>query len=147
MNRRAERRVLFWIVSVIFAVMLAMYATWFAISRFPIPDSNPINVGLFLFFLIVLLDLFLIGDLIKIGMREHKHISVSMSAVIFVGGFLLAAVVGLLTWGIGWLIAGRPWVPRAFYIVLGTSTILQLWWIRRKSRALSKSGANGMSER
>jgi hypothetical protein len=132
---KAELRVLYWVVAIIFAVMLSMYATWVAISRYPIPDSDAINLGLFLFFLIGLIDLVIIGNLILFDLPEGKHIG--KLAGIFVSGLLIAAAVGLLTWGIGWFIAGRPWVPKAFYIAVMLFSIIQSWWLRRKSRTPS----------
>jgi hypothetical protein len=132
---RTELIALYWIVSLLFAVMLSMYATWIAISRYPIPDSNAIDVALLLVFFIVLLDLVLLGDLMVVGLRKGKQVEAVTLAGIFVGGFLLAAVVGLLTWGIGWFIADRPWVPQAFYIIAGMILpALQRWWFRRKSK-------------
>ena len=140
---KTELRVLYWVVSVVFAVMLSMYATWVAISRYPIPDSDAINLGLFLFFLIGLLDLLLIGDLVVLGSREGKAIKIDELSIIFVGGLLCAVGVGLFTWGIGWFIADKPWVPRAFYIAVLILPILQAWWLRRKSRAPSNPSTEG----
>lgn len=130
-----EFRVLYWVVAIIFAVMLSMYATWVAVSRYPIPDSNAINLGLFLFFLIGLIDLLIIGNLIVFNFPEG--VSIGKLTGIFVGGLLIAAAVGLLTWGIGWFIADRPWVPKAFYIAMILLSLIQTWWLRRKSRAPS----------
>ena len=132
---KAEFRVLYWVVAIIFAVMVSMYATWVAISRYPIPDSDAINLGLFLFFLIGLIDLLIIGNLIVFDSPEGIHIG-KLSGI-FVGGLLIAAAVGLLTWGIGWFIADRPWVPKAFYIAVILLSIIQSWWLRRKSRTPS----------
>jgi hypothetical protein len=134
---KSELRVLYWVISVIFAVMLSMYATWVAISRYPIPDSDAINLGLFLFFLIGLLDLLLIGDLVVLGSSEGKAIKIDELSIVFVGGLLGAVVVGLCTWGIGWLVTEKPWVTRAFWIavaILWAMPALQSWWLRRKSR-------------
>jgi hypothetical protein len=134
---KTELRVLYWVISVVFAVMLSMYATWVAISRYPIPDSNAINLGLFLFFLIELLSLLAMGDLLVRGIREGIGIEIGKLSVILVGGFLGAVVVGLCTWGIGLFVADKPWVPRAFGIALTIVSALQAlqsWWLRRKSR-------------
>lgn len=145
--KKVEFKVLYWVVSVIFAVMLSMYATWFAISRYPIPDSDAINLGFFLFFLIGLLGLLIVGDRIVFGLREGKPIEIGLLAGIFIGGFIIAAVVGLLTWGIGWFIADRPWVPRAFRIaVLVFAIIHLLGLLRRKSRTPSNPETTGMME-
>jgi hypothetical protein len=138
-----ELRVLYWMVSLMFAVALSMYATWFAISRYPVPDSNALNLGLFLFFLIGLVTLLIIGDLKLFG----KHIGIVEAVGIFVGGFLIAAVVGSVTWGIGWFIADRPWVPRYFYVAFAILSALHAWWLRRKSRTPSDPSTSGTIDR
>lgn len=143
-SNKVEFRVIYWVISSIFAVMLSMYATWFAISRYPVPDSDAINLGFFLFFLIELFSLLIIGNLIIFGLREGRRLEPGLMIGIFIGGSIIAAMVGLLTWGTGWfvaeLVADMPWVPQVFRTAAPLLTVLYILWLRRYSRAPSNPG-------
>lgn len=105
---KVELRVLYWVGSVSVAVALSMYATWVAINRYPVPDSDAVNLGIFLFFLIGLVALVVIVDLVVSGLREGKRLEMGLIAGILVGGLSIATVVGLSIWGIGWFIPSNP---------------------------------------
>ena len=122
------------------AGILSMYATWFAISRYPIPDSDAINLGLAGFFLVVFLDIFFVCGFIINDLRNGKRRSLrewAVNAAIFVGGLLAAAVLGLFLWCF-WLFQAKHW---AFYVF---QTLFCVWlaalsWRRlwRRRRGLS----------
>ena len=133
-----EFKVLYWVAAIPISILLAGYATWLIISRYPIPDDDAINLALFFSFLIGFLDLMLLGSILVLGRPENRH--PAGMALLLAGGILLAAIVGLLTWGTGWLINGRPWLPKAFMATMALLYLAQIWWGRRKSRASSSSG-------
>lgn len=132
-----QLQVIAWVFAVIVFVALSMFVTWVAVSRYPVPDDDSINLGLFLFFLVVFLDVFLMGDL---TLGEHlrgrkKAIPVFKLAGIFMQGLLVAAVVGMLPWSIGWFLSKAPWIPQGVRIAVLILTVLALWRGRRKPPA------------
>jgi vacuolar-type H+-ATPase subunit I/STV1 len=128
-------KVLYWVAAIPISILLAGYATWWIISRYPVPDDDAINLALFLSFLIGFLDLMLLGGLLVSGRPENRH--PGMMALLLAGGILFAAIVGLLTWGTGWLLKGRPWLPEAFIPTMALLYLAYILWGRRKSRASS----------
>ena len=113
-----QLQVIAWVFAVIVSVALSMFVTWVAVARYPVPDDDSINLGLFLFFLVVFLDVFLMGDL---TFGEHlrdrkKAIPLFKLAVIFMAGLLVAAVIGILPWSIAWVHSEVPWIPQAVRI-------------------------------
>lgn len=132
-----QLRVIAWGAAVSLAVPLSMFTTWVAISRYPVPDRDSINLGIFLFFLIAFLDVYLVCDLIVAGLREGKPRSLLGLAGIFAAGLLIAAGLGTLPWSIEWLwgrlIAAIPWVQEIPWILLVLWLFAHDFWKRRKS--------------
>lgn len=110
------------------SVFGAMFGTWFVISRYPVPDSDAINVGLFAFLMIALLTLFAAVALAVADWRQLKR-----TALVLGGGFLAAAVLGGLAWGVGRIFIGRPQAQDALFF----GVIMLLWlptWITWRKR-------------
>ncbi len=133
-----QLRVIAWVAAVSLAVPLSMFTTWVTISRYPVPDRDSINLGLFLFFLMVFLDIYLVCDLIVADLSNGKPISFLGLTSIFAVGLLVAVGLGILPWSIDWLwrrlIAAMPWVRE-----IPWNKLLVLWfvayvlWKKRKS--------------
>jgi hypothetical protein len=62
-------------------------------------------------------------------------------ALLLAGGILLAAIVGLLTWGTGGLIKGRSWLLEVFTATMALLFLAQICCGRRKSRSSSGPAA------
>lgn len=132
-----QLQVIAWVLAVVLFVALSMFVTLVVVSRYPVPDDDMISLGLFLFFLVVFLDVFLIGDL---TLGEHlrgpkKAIPVFKLAGIFLCGLLVAAVVGMLPWSIAWVLSEAPWIPQGVNIAVLILTVWGLWRGRRKPPA------------
>jgi hypothetical protein len=123
-------RVALWVTAVPLTLMLSAYATWFAISRYPIPDSDAINLGLFAFFGVLLLDVFFVCDRVVVSLRKEGRITpgeLARIATIFLGGALLAALFGLSVWLI-WGLASKPWGEQFVRILFPVLFTIFVWW-------------------
>lgn len=117
--RSSRNRGVFWgaAVAAILAIALAGASMTLLFYRYPILATQPIVLGVFVFSLIMLLDLFAIFRLIVLdyGVGEGR-VAVKLAGSFLLWGFLVASVMGLLAS----LAIAKPWVtlPLLFTITV-----------------------------